>query len=112
MNTEENRRESHRVHLSSEISGAVDGLVLADIKNLSAGGLCLVSRIQIGEGKDFIILFPAIGKIEEREVDAKVMRCDKIEPEKYEIGARFLDADPKYLKEILALLHAESSKTE
>jgi len=99
--TGKENRESIRVRISGKLVGVVDDFFLAHIKNLSTEGICFELEGKISIGTECSI---AIKENDEKEVEAKILRSEQKGVDQFEVGAEFINRDPKYLNDVVAAL--------
>lgn len=100
-------RRHPRVHLKQTVSVADEkALALAEVVDVTLGGISVNSEVRIAKGARFFVVFPGAGNINENEVEAEVLRCQEIQtdsPFKYHVGAKFISANEKYIRDAIVL---------
>ena len=101
-------RRHPRVHIKQTVSVADEkALALAEVVDVTLGGISVDSEGRIEKGTRFFVVFPGAGNINENEVEAEVLRCWEIQtnsPFKYRVGAKFINANEKYIRDAIVLV--------
>ena len=82
-------------------------LLLAEVNDISLGGISFRSEGILRTGDRFYAVFPEAGEIKENE--AEVVGCDEINISssfKYQTRAKSINATQKYVEDAIALLKA------
>lgn len=107
MNNQD-KREHPRVKIKQTVAVADErSLLLAEVEDLTVGGISLLAENQLAAAERFYVVFPGAGDIKENEVEAEVLRCEAVSSDsalKYRIGAKFIDANSKYVEDVIRLL--------
>ncbi len=104
MSEHDNRRDHQRIQLKQTISAADENnLILAEINDITVGGISLSAEVGFAQGANFYVLFPGAGKVQENEVQAEVVRCEESDG-RFDIAAKFINANQKYLEDAVALI--------
>lgn len=104
----DNRRKYRRVKIKQTISVAdEESLLLAEIDDITVGGISVKSEGNMSTGARFYVVFPGAGDIKENEILAEVLRCEKLETDsnfKYQVRAKFIDPNQKYVEDAIAIV--------
>ena len=79
--------------------------VKIDVLDMSTGGLCIMTEVEILNGTNFDLIIPEIKTLSSATVKCKVTRSlfNKSDS-KYEVGVQFIPPNTDYLKKLIALL--------
>lgn len=107
------RRSFQRAQLQQTVSLA-DGktLLLAEIYDITVGGISLLAANDVKVGSRFYVIFPGAEGIRSNELLAEVIRCEELNTNaayRHKIAAKFIDANPKYLEDAVALVGGETA---
>ncbi|MBN1798168.1 MAG: PilZ domain-containing protein [Spirochaetales bacterium] len=95
----DNKRKYERVDLSTKVRYAI--INEGDAKNISQGGICVVTIEALEKGKDMTIIFTLPNSKEEHlKVFGKVKWSKEIAPHVCESGIEFWDVDDKVKRTI------------
>ena len=87
MTTESEKRKAPRLPLDVEVNSTQNAL--ARSKNISEGGLCLISENAMENGKIYNLLFHMPVSEEPVQALGKVVRVEKVSEHFYEYGITF-----------------------
>lgn len=107
------RRAFPRARLRQTLSLADEKtLLLAEIYDITVGGVSLLAENDVKVGSRFYVIFPGAGGIRENELRAEVIRCEELNTNsayRRKITAKFIDANPKYLEDAVALVQGKTA---
>ena len=104
MSEHDERRDHKRIQLKQTVSAANESnLILAEVIDITLGEISLSADVGFAKGSNFYVMFPGAGDVQENEVEAQVVRCTETAG-KFEIGAKFINANQKYVEDAVALL--------
>ncbi|CAM2067885.1 PilZ domain-containing protein [Sulfidibacter corallicola] len=109
--TEENRRNFERFHSEMSIcwirpAGGDGDFLLAEITNISAGGMLFQLDYPMESGQDLEVRFELPQNDELVEARAVVRHCKKEENEVYYLGVQFTDVKNYTIPVLMAYLEA------
>lgn len=91
MSTE--RRQHERVAIDTEVD--CSHIMAAHARDISEGGICLVGKAELKEGKMLDLRFALPGIPERIHAFGKVMRTRKLSSHLFEIGVKFWEIEEK-----------------
>ncbi len=100
------KRVFPRIEVKRKVSLADESsLGLAEIIDVSVGGICLLSEEEFPESAHFYVMFPGCTKFQETEIEAESLRCfptgDPDYP--YRVAAMYVDPDAEYINDLNSL---------
>ena len=100
------RRNSQRIEIKQPIATSDErSLVLGELFDVSREGVGFYSDSAFALDSTLFVVFSGNDKLRENEFEVMVVRCveDSNAPMKYRVSAAHVDANMKYLEDLLSL---------
>ena len=97
MANDEEKRKSPRIQLKLTFSVAYENTMISgELIDLSVSGICFKSKFEFTQNSSLFLTLPG----DEKEVEAKVIRCDQLPYSAYKVGASFVEGELSQLKNL------------
>ena len=91
--------------------GGVSTPTLMNVKDISTGGLRIISEYELMKGAFIDLTIPGIETLDSAIVKCEVIRSFFDDDKSYDIGLRFKPPNTDYLKQLVELLKTDSQRS-